>query len=768
MQKPSLPRYILCRYVPMENGKSNKIPLNPNTLHADNPLEPSIHMTYEAAKVLADTLGESYGIGYVFMKDDNYFFIDLDGCINPDGTLTQLAQNSLTYFPSAYVETSHSGRGLHIIGRFHGEAPFDGKRLDSIGVEIYTSGRFCALAEIEPRGYAESFHTEMLTQYIKALGIDTAPDTKSSEGWTTESDPKYNVPEDNLKLIEWFMNKPLTEQEAFGRVLSIRHLWENNVDVLAQHFKTTIPGKPYDFSAADAALAYRLHYLTGGNCERVVELMNLSKLKREKWENSPTYLPRTVLNARGSKRDFFIYARSPQALEHNSKDDSPMQQKTGAFLNIEEQIAYFQNCTYIAETHQMLIPEGVLYKPEAFNAMYGGVSFKLDYNNEKVTRKAFEAFTLSQGYSFPKVHATCFKPLLGFGEIVTENDSLFVNIYRPVNPPRSKQDVQRFIIHVTNLLPNDEDRLILISYMAALIQYKGIKFTWCVIVQGVEGNGKSFLNEVLAYCIGRQYVHSPKSSDLTGKFNGWMENKLLITVDDIYQSSWDMLEILKPMITNRHQEIERKGIDKVTREVFCNFILNTNHQDGIRKTANDRRFAPLFTSQQERADIERDGMGGNYFPELFKWFNEEGGAAAINEYLSTFEIPDRYNPTGSCIRAPMTSSTELAITQSLHPIAQRILEWVEEGCRGFRNGWLSSVMINNKLKDVGVKINPKQLPVIVKSLGYVPHPALDGGRATRNTTIDQCKPRIYIHGDSSYILQKQPFLVINAYENDQK
>jgi len=768
MIKPLLPRYILCQYRPTSNGKTDKIPLNPATLKAHSPLDQTIHMTYEAAKAQSDALGDSYGIGYVFIKGDNYFFIDLDGCINPDGSLTQLAQNSLTYFPSAYVETSNSGRGLHIIGRFEGVAPFEGKRLDSLGVEIYTAGRFCALAEINPSGDAQTLHTERLGQFIAALGIDTTPDTNRPDEWTTEAAEGTNPPEDNAQLMEFILGRQLTKNEAFGSVLSIRDLWENNIEVLAKHYPSHTPGKEYDYSAADAALAYRLHYFTGGNCERVSELMNLSKLKRDKWEQNTGYLPRTVLNARGSNRDFFVHARSPQAFEHDNKAPTPTQQKIGAFLNIEQQIAYFQNCTYIAETHQMLIPEGVLYKPEAFNAMYGGVSFQLDYNNEKVTRKAFEAFTLSQGYSFPKVHATCFKPLLGFGEIVTENDSRFVNIYRPVNPPRSLADVQRFITHVTNLLPNDEDRLILLSYMAALIQYKGIKFTWCVIVQGVEGNGKSFLNEVLAYCIGRQYVHSPKSSDLTGKFNGWMENKLLITVDDIYQSSWDMLEILKPMITNRHQEIERKGIDKVTREVFCNFILNTNHQDGIRKTANDRRFAPLFTAQQERQHIERDGMGGSYFPELFEWFHNQGGAAAINEYLSTFEIPDRYNPTTSCIRAPMTSSTELAINQSLHPVAQRIIEWIAEGCMGFRNGWLSSIMINHKLKDVGVKVNPKQLPVMVKSLGYMPHPSLPLGRTNRNTAVDMGKPVLYIRTDSPKINETHPSNVITSYETDQK
>ena len=332
MIKPLLPRYILCQYRPTSNGKTDKIPLNPATLKAFHPLEPEIHMTYEAAKALADALGDSYGVGYVFLKGDNYFFIDLDGCINPDGSLTQLAQNSLTYFPSAYVETSNSGRGLHIIGRFEGERPFDGRRLDSIGVEIYTHGRFCALAEINPQGDSQTLHTERLGQFIAALGIDTPTDTNRPDEWTTEAAEGTNPPEDNAQLMAFVLGRQLTKNEAFGGTLSIRDLWENNSAVLAKHFPTQTPGKEYDYSAADAALAYRLHYFTGGNCERVVELMNLSKLKRDKWEQNTGYLPRTVLNARGSNRDFFVHARSPQAFEHNNKAPTPTQHELSTKL----------------------------------------------------------------------------------------------------------------------------------------------------------------------------------------------------------------------------------------------------------------------------------------------------------------------------------------------------------------------------------------------------------------------------------------------------
>lgn len=332
MIKPQTDRYILCQYVPMGEGKSNKIPLHPQTLQAHNPLDTLIHVSFEAANAQALALGKSYGVGFVIMKDDGYFFIDLDGCLTPENTWNELATNTLTYYPGAYVEISHSGRGLHIIGKYEGKAPFEGKRLDSMGIEIYTAGRFCALTGTQAQGDAQTVHTVGLSNYIAALGIDTSKASIINPEWTIEDEPGSNVPQDNTELMNFILNRRLSKNEAFGGTLSIRDLWENNVDVLAKHYPTQTPGKEYDSSAADAALAYRLHYFAGRNCERVQELMNLSKLKREKWEQSSNYLPRTILNARGVKPDFFTHARSPQTQGDNNKADACTQHELSTRL----------------------------------------------------------------------------------------------------------------------------------------------------------------------------------------------------------------------------------------------------------------------------------------------------------------------------------------------------------------------------------------------------------------------------------------------------
>src|SRR5690606_28499482 len=210
----------------------------------------------------ATELGGNYGVGFVFLKKDGYFFIDLDNCLTGDNQWGETALNSLSYFPGAYVEISHSLKGLHIIGRYEGEPPVTGRRLDALGIEIYTEGRFCALTGTNEIGNAETLHTQGLYNYVNAVGIiaPSATEPHDPDTWVTEYEPGSNVPEDDDQLIDFILNRPLSKNEAFGGVLSIRDLWENNAAVLAQHFPTQTPGKEYDYSAADAVLTYRLHY----------------------------------------------------------------------------------------------------------------------------------------------------------------------------------------------------------------------------------------------------------------------------------------------------------------------------------------------------------------------------------------------------------------------------------------------------------------------------------------------------------------------------
>ena len=441
------------------------------------------------------------------------------------------------------------------------------------------------------------------------------------------------------------------------------------------------------------------------------------------------------------------------------------------YLGATQQLEYFAGCVYIQDIHRIFTPSGALLKSEQFNATFGGYSFQLDESGTKVTRKAWEAFTESQIIRYPKAVDMCFRPDLEPGALITHEGSVLVNTYVPVETRSLVGDVAPFLTHLAKVLPVENDRAILLSYMAACVQYKGIKFQWTPLLQGTEGNGKTLFTRCVSFAIGEKYTHWPRADQIAEKFNGWMFTNLFIGVEDVYvpDHKKEVIEILKPMITNDRLEKREMQQTGVTSSVCANFMLNSNHKDAVRKTENDRRFAVFYSAQQEHGDLIRDKMDGDYFPKLYNWLKMDGYAIVAN-YLSTYAIPEALNPAGNCHRAPVTSSTHEAITSSMGGVEQEIVEAIEEGRPGFAGGWISSVAVERLLQGIrmGRAIPHNKRRDLLKGLGYDWHPALSNGRVNNAIPMDDGKkPRLFIkmgHVNCNIVAAAD---VAKTYQDDQ-
>lgn len=762
---PNLAQYIIYRAVPQTGGKTDKLPVDYRSGIVASAHDPSIWLGQSLAHDLAMLWGGDYGVGFVFTANDPYFFLDIDNCLMPDGTWSPIAQQLCGLLPGCYMEVSRSGRGIHIFGS--GRPPLHRCRNDLMGLEFYDQGRFVALTGINAQG---SWDTDASAILPSLVATYFPPDASqgSAAAWTTEPDPEWYGPAEDAELIRRAMQSH-SVASAFGNRARFADLWLADEKALAGAYPDQ-GGRPYDCSAADAALAQHLAFWTGKDCERIRRLMPASRLVRDKWERED-YLPRTILGAVARQVDV-LRDRKPSPPLAGSPV-APQAPNSAAIegnrlLSIAEQMILFANTVYIADSHRVLVPGGHVLKPEQFRVYFGGYSFMMDHNNERISRDPWEAYTQSQLIQYPKVNGTCFRPDLPAAYIVERNGQTFVNIYVPIEVARKVGDPSPFLNHLVKVLPDQRDREILLSYMAACIQHKGIKFQWAPLLQGVEGNGKTLFTRCVAEAVGRRYVHWPKASKLSKEFNAWMLNKLFFAVEDIYvpDARREVIEELKPMITGGDGlEIEAKGVDQTSADICGNFIFNSNHKDGIKKTANDRRFCLLFSAQQNVEDLARDGMQGDYFPNLYRWLRADG-YAIVSEFLHSYQIPVAYNPAGECQRAPETTTTAEAILNSTGSIEQEILEAVAQGLPGFNGGWISSIYLDKLIEGMRLrgKITHNRRKEMLENLGYRWHPALSDGRVNNTVIPDGGKPRLYIRVDSSFALLTDPHQVAKAYE----
>jgi hypothetical protein len=438
----------------------------------------------------------------------------------------------------------------------------------------------------------------------------------------------------------------------------------------------------------------------------------------------------------------------------------------GQILTMQGQQTHFNGCIYVSSVHGVFCPTGDILDQGRFRAMYGGYEFMIEEGNSKGTKSAWEAFTESRGLTFPKVQDTCFRPEKPAGAVITEQGRTMVNTYMPVITEIRQGDPSRFLNHVARMVPDPQDYAVLMAYLAAVVQYPGVKFQWCPLLVGMEGNGKSMFGTILSHCVGDRYVHLPDSQDLDNKFNSWLQGKLLICIEEVYTSDKScLIETLKPMITNRRIGLQGKGTNQTTGDNRANFILFSNHKDAIRKTGTDRRYAIFYTAQQEVGDLERDGMGGAYFPDLYDWLYD-GGSAIVNGYLRGYAIPDELNPAALCQRAPRTTSTTEALTASMGPVEQEIVEQVEQGATGFSGGWISSIALDKLLAGGKRQVSRNKRKEILEGLGYVQHPSLPGGRV-HNALPEGGKPVLYVKAGSLQSQLQRSIDVVSRYMDAQ-
>lgn len=746
------------------SGKSAKYPVHPDTLKNHDAHDSAIWLDVSTASRISAALGPGWGVGFVITAADPVVCFDIDECLTAEGAWSAHALAMLAAFPTA-CEVSNSGGGLHGWGLYQGTVPEHRKRAPKVNgidlhMELYTSKRFIALGTAASGTMCDL--TNILPGFISKW---FPPDPSGHNDFDPDAGPHpdYTPLTDEELFIKARASSPKQDAlVAFGGaagMASFSDLFDRNVSALARIFPPQSSGKDFDYSAADAALAKELAYWTGRDAARVARLMLQSSLKRNKWDLSVhrSYFADTVSNGVGRcKSVYHVKPILPAAISGAPGSRMLPQVIThNTFIGRENLAVIFDGCVYTRDENKILMPNGDIVDQARFNVEFAGYAFSMDNVNDRTTTNAWDAFTANQIIRFPRVNGTAFDPRAEFQSVIERGGRTWVNTYKPPVINRAPGDVSRFTDLLKRLLPNGDDALILLSYMAAVAQNPGLKFRWAPFIQGIEGNGKSTIVSCLVQALGDKYVFNVKAGMIENGFNAWLENNILYVADDIYSSKdrTDMMEALKSLITESRHAITYKGIDAIQKRICGNFIFTDNHKDAMQKRDATRRICTLYCAQQSPRDRVRDGLSKSYFVGrngLVPWL-ESGGYAAVTDMLLTMEIDARYDPSGECQEAPETSATREAVIDGRTGIEHEIAELVELGEPGFCGDFVSMTMLKRKFEGTQfAKYNMSHLKLkeTMGRLGYEIHRGMDGGRVVSVVMPDNTRPVLFVKADS--------------------
>lgn len=402
---------------------------------------------------------------------------------------------------------------------------------------------------------------------------------------------------------------------------------------------------------------------------------------------------------------------------------------SGEFLTHIEQAEWFKGCTFIINLGLVMDAGGRFLNSTQFNVKYGGKLF-ITTSGGKTTNEAWQAATRGTLFQIPKVDHIRFLPSKPYGDLILDDlGRLGINTYKPARIDMTPGDVSPFLRHIALLLPEPSDQKILLDYLAHNIKYPGHKIPWAFVIQSAEGAGKGVIKRIITHCMGQSYVYFPNAKELTAsgsQFNGWMRNRLFILADEIkVDDRRDLIEVLKPMISEFRIEVQSKGVDQQLEDNFSNWGFFTNYKDAVPVNRNGRRFAIFFSPIQTAEDLQHRQMGEHYFQWLYDWLDNGGAAAVANWFIHDYPLERGAIP----MRAPKTTSWDEAVIAGRSPLERCIAEGIEENLDGFRNGWVSHLAVLRKVKADSALARVPSLDAISRCLADMGYK--DCGRSPR-------------------------------------
>ena len=131
----------------------------------------------------------------------------------------------------------------------------------------------------------------------------------------------------------------------------------------------------------------------------------------------------------------------------------------------------------------------------------------------------------------------------------------------------------------------------ILNYFSHVIQKPHIKMGVLLALKSKQGGMKGIILNKLAEIIGEDhYAQNSNASFLFGDFNGQLEGKILINLDEAFWGGDKKLEgIIKNKITEERQTINKKNKEMYNIDDYANYIITTNNDWFAGTTEDDRR-----------------------------------------------------------------------------------------------------------------------------------------------------------------------------------
>jgi DNA polymerase III delta prime subunit len=255
-----------------------------------------------------------------------------------------------------------------------------------------------------------------------------------------------------------------------------------------------------------------------------------------------------------------------------------------------------------------------------------------------------------------------------------------------------------------------------INYMAHTVQFPGRKIRWGLLIKGQQGDGKTTLARVLSMVMGGNTVRVVSNESLNSAFNGWAFGACLLAIEEVRaigHSRHDVLNKLKPIVTNDIIEIVRKGKDGFEVPNTANIIAMTNHEDALPVDNGDRRWGVAFTKYKSRQQV-MDELPREYFDALYEAIESDIGS--IRGWLLSINLDGFFRHAAPEMTASKGVMSELSQSDEHTGIVEAL---GFTNYKGISESFVDIQVLRAVLLEMGFKMTDVRLTKTLKTMGWV-------------------------------------------------
>ena len=370
-----------------------------------------------------------------------------------------------------------------------------------------------------------------------------------------------------------------------------------------------------------------------------------------------------------------------------------------------------------------------LHKAESFNVENGqNVPF-----SDTGSKPSASKYVADYGF-VEKVDSIAYLPTYE-GVICQIEGATVLNSFNPKTVPIEAQEyseeglaaIERVKAHIKFICDTEENTSIFTQWLAHQVQFPGRQILWSPVIQSIQGIGKSFFGELLRACIGDRNVGVVSPSQAVSDFNPWATGVVVNVLEELRvvgNSRFDVVNALKPLITDRIIMINDKGVRQYQTYNTANYICFTNYRDAIPLDEDDRRWWVLFAVIESLKDLKKfvGEDASTYFPALFDAVRSH--PQELRKWFLEYKITPEFLKIK---QAPMTDSKRsmIATEEASFDGLSEVRELLNEGGQYFNKECISSADLFEHLlfENPELEINTSRRNIILKRLGYSLEPS---------------------------------------------